>query len=363
MTDTDTVALTVTPVADIVADSVTTPTKTRPSVSTPSPAATAASADNFENAGRVVSQVTQGAHGTVTFAANGTLTYTPTPTSTAPTPSPTPSRPAASPKPPPSTSPSTGQRPAGQHRAPGPQTTRRHALVLTGRRGRRRRQRQSLDHPEPPGGQGHAVASRAARRHDHQQRHRHGHDRRHGGADQRRPGVAHLHPTADYNTGTPATPINLTVATSDGTVTDTDTVAITVTPVADIVADSVTTAEDTAHHLQRDHRQPAASADNFENAGRVVSAVTQGANGSGRLRRQRQSHPTPPTPTSTAPTPSPTRSLPAASRKPPSTSRSPGQRSARQHGPLAPDHGRRHAPGAHRASRSPTSTAPASPPP
>ena len=36
-----------------------------------------ASADNFEDAGRVISSVTQGAHGAVTFLANGSVTYTP----------------------------------------------------------------------------------------------------------------------------------------------------------------------------------------------------------------------------------------------------------------------------------------------
>ena len=35
------------------------------------------SADSFENAGRAVTSVTQGANGTVTFTAAGLLTYTP----------------------------------------------------------------------------------------------------------------------------------------------------------------------------------------------------------------------------------------------------------------------------------------------
>ncbi|RYY54702.1 MAG: tandem-95 repeat protein, partial [Comamonadaceae bacterium] len=48
-------------------------------------------------------------------------------------------------------------------------------------------------------------------------------------------------PAADYNGGA-----TLTVATSDGTVTDTDTIAITVTPVVDIADNAVTTNEDTA---------------------------------------------------------------------------------------------------------------------
>ncbi|MFO0871030.1 MAG: hypothetical protein U0935_19060 [Pirellulales bacterium] len=37
-------------------------------------------------------------------------------------------------------------------------------------------------------------------------------------------------PISDYNTGSPSTPFNLTVSTTDGTATDSDTVAINVTP-------------------------------------------------------------------------------------------------------------------------------------
>ncbi|MGH8922642.1 MAG: tandem-95 repeat protein, partial [Actinomycetes bacterium] len=48
-------------------------------------------------------------------------------------------------------------------------------------------------------------------------------------------------PTADYNGST-----SLSVSTTDGTATASNSIAITVTPVADIVADSVTTNEDTA---------------------------------------------------------------------------------------------------------------------
>ena len=84
-------------------------------------------------------------------------------------------------------------------------------------------------------------------------------------------------PTADFNTG--AGSIDLTVATTDGTLTDTDTVAITVTPVPDIVDDSVTTPEDTAITFNAITGTNGASADNFENPGRAVTAVTQGAHG------------------------------------------------------------------------------------
>ena len=84
-------------------------------------------------------------------------------------------------------------------------------------------------------------------------------------------------PTADFNTG--AGSIDLTVATTDGTLTDTDTVAVTVTPVPDIVDDSVTTPEDTVITFNAITGTNGASADNFENPGRAVTAVTQGAHG------------------------------------------------------------------------------------
>jgi VCBS repeat-containing protein len=73
---TGSVALTITPVADIVADTVSTNEDAAISFNAIT-GSNGASADSFENAGRVVSAVTQGAHGTVTFAANGSLTYTP----------------------------------------------------------------------------------------------------------------------------------------------------------------------------------------------------------------------------------------------------------------------------------------------
>ncbi|MBK8577075.1 MAG: hypothetical protein IPN78_01850 [Candidatus Accumulibacter sp.] len=76
LTDTDTLAIAVTPVADIVADTVITDEDTPISFNAIT-GSHGASADNFENAGRVVSAVTQGAHGSVAFAADGTLTYTP----------------------------------------------------------------------------------------------------------------------------------------------------------------------------------------------------------------------------------------------------------------------------------------------
>ncbi|SFU17467.1 Ig-like domain-containing protein [Mesorhizobium sp. YR577] len=82
--------------------------------------------------------------------------------------------------------------------------------------------------------------------------------------------------TADYNG-----PAQLTVQTSDGTLSDTDLVAITVTPVADIVADTVTTNEDTPISFNVITGTNGASADSFENSGRVISAVTQPPAGQG----------------------------------------------------------------------------------
>ncbi|MFH1871359.1 MAG: Ig-like domain-containing protein [Pseudomonadota bacterium] len=80
-------------------------------------------------------------------------------------------------------------------------------------------------------------------------------------------------PAADYNG-----PATLTVTTSDGTLSDTDTVAITVTAVADIVADSLTTNEDTAIVANVITGTNGASADSFEGTP-VLTSVTQGSNG------------------------------------------------------------------------------------
>ena len=69
-------------------------------------------------------------------------------------------------------------------------------------------------------------------------------------------------PTADYNGAA-----TLTVSTTDGSFTDTDTVPITVTPVADIVDDTATTNEDTPVAIS------VLANDSFENAGRTITAV------------------------------------------------------------------------------------------
>lgn len=82
-------------------------------------------------------------------------------------------------------------------------------------------------------------------------------------------------PTADYNGSD-----QLNISTNDGAMTTSNTVSINITPVADIVADTITINEDTAIAFNVLTGTNGASADNFENAGRSVTSVTQGANGS-----------------------------------------------------------------------------------
>ena len=69
-------------------------------------------------------------------------------------------------------------------------------------------------------------------------------------------------PTADYNGSA-----SLTLTTSDGTLSDVDTVAITVNPVADITADVATTTKNSPIVIT------ALGNDTFENAGRTITAV------------------------------------------------------------------------------------------
>ena len=72
--------------------------------------------------------------------------------------------------------------------------------------------------------------------------------------------------TADYNGSA-----TLTVQTSDGSFTDSDTIAITVTPVVDIMEDATNTAEDNAVTIN------VLGNDSFENAGRTITAVNGSA--------------------------------------------------------------------------------------
>jgi len=95
--------------------------------------------------------------------------------------------------------------------------------------------------------------------------------------------------TADYNGAD-----TLTVATNDGALTSTSTVGITVTAVADIVADTVTTLEDTAISFNPiSGANETSGADSFENAGRFISAINGSAitaGGGGGCGHRRHGH-------------------------------------------------------------------------
>ncbi|MEP0940453.1 MAG: Ig-like domain-containing protein [Rhizobiaceae bacterium] len=83
-------------------------------------------------------------------------------------------------------------------------------------------------------------------------------------------------PADDFNTDG-AGPFNLTITSDDGGLPVFNTVSIAVDPVADIVGDTVSTAEDTT--LTFDAIGGAFGADNFESGSAAVTGVTQGANG------------------------------------------------------------------------------------
>jgi hypothetical protein len=75
-TDTDTVGITISPVVDIVADTLALKS-INPITSNLIVGTNNASADNFENTGRVITAVTNGTKGSVTFLPTGSITYTP----------------------------------------------------------------------------------------------------------------------------------------------------------------------------------------------------------------------------------------------------------------------------------------------
>ncbi len=278
LTDTDTLAIAVTPVADIVADTVITDEDTPISFNAIT-GSHGASADNFENAGRVVSAVTQGAHGSVAFAADGTLTYTPDadyhgPDSFTYT--------VTSGGVEETTTVDVTVNPVNDlpvNTLPLAQSTLEDTpLVITGLAVAdvdNASLSTTLSLPAGSGtltvtgGSGATVTGDGS-----------GTVTIAGTTAQINAALASLTytPTADFNTG--AGSLDLTIATTDGVLTDTDTLAIAVTPVADIVADTVITDEDTPISFNAITGSHGASADNFENAGRVVSAVTQGAHGS-----------------------------------------------------------------------------------
>ena len=98
-------------------------------------------------------------------------------------------------------------------------------------------------------------------------------------------GVAAIDPVTGEWTYTPVSDFNgsdsFTVsATDDDGNVETQVISVTVSAVADVVADSLTTAEDTPVTANVITGTNGASADNFESAGRAITAVTQGANGS-----------------------------------------------------------------------------------
>ncbi|WP_165483205.1 cadherin-like domain-containing protein, partial [Legionella quateirensis] len=70
------------------------------------------------------------------------------------------------------------------------------------------------------------------------------------------------HPIADYNGAD-----NLTIVTSDGALSDTDNIAITVTPVVDIANDVIILNEDTVANYDVNNN------DTFENAGHTITAI------------------------------------------------------------------------------------------
>jgi hypothetical protein len=76
LADVDTVDITINPTADVVADNLTTNEDTAITANVLT-GSNGASADSFENAGRAISGVTQGLHGSVAFLADGAVTYTP----------------------------------------------------------------------------------------------------------------------------------------------------------------------------------------------------------------------------------------------------------------------------------------------
>ncbi|MEM9734576.1 MAG: DUF4347 domain-containing protein, partial [Pseudomonadota bacterium] len=83
-------------------------------------------------------------------------------------------------------------------------------------------------------------------------------------------------PEGDFNTG--AGSFNLTISTNDGSTTESETIAITVNPVVDIVADTIALAEGNTIDIDAIAGTNGASADSFENASAIVTSVDNSAN-------------------------------------------------------------------------------------
>ncbi len=266
-----TVALTVTPVVDIAADAVTT------SEDTPI-AITVLANDNFENAGAAVTGVTHGAHGTVSIGVNGIVTYTPnanfngtdTFTYTVTSGGVTEIATVTVTVDPVNDAPVTA--------VPLLQTTNEDTAVvfssgngnaivvtdidgdtltvtLTGANGLL-----TLGSTAGVTFSGNGTASVVVT----------------GSATAITAALNNLNfaPAADYNG-----PAAIVVTTTDGQATSSGTVAINVTPVADITADTVMTSEDTPVTFNVLAGTNGATADSFESTAAVVSSVTQGASG------------------------------------------------------------------------------------
>ena len=266
-----TVAITVTAVADITNDAVTTSEDTARTFNVIT-GTNGATADTFENAGRVVSSVTQPVNGVVTFAADGTITYTPngnfngadsftyTVTSGGVTETATVSVTV------------TAVNDAPANTVPGAQTTTEDVGVTFGTATGNEITVADVDSNVTTTltiangtlllgstsgvtvtGNGTATVTVSGTP---------------AAVTAALNGLSFT-PVADWNGATA-----LNVSTSDGVAPPAvSAVAITVTAVADIASDSAMTAEDTATSFN------VLANDSFENAGRVVSSVTQPANG------------------------------------------------------------------------------------
>ncbi len=285
LTDVDTSTITVSAVADIVADSITTNEDTPVSFNVMT-GTNGASADNFESGSAAVTSVTQGSNGSVTFAANGAITYTPnanfngtdsftytvtsggvtetatvTVTVTAVNDAPVNTLPATF-----STNEDTSLALSGLLIADVDASSGTTTVTLGVTSGSLTATSGSGVMVTGSGTSSLQLSGTLANINSYL-------------ASASKPLFV---PAADMNGA-----VTLTMTTSDGgntgsggTLTDVDTATITVSAVADIVADSVSTNEDTPVSFNVMTGTNGASADNFESGSAAVMSVTQGSNGS-----------------------------------------------------------------------------------
>jgi VCBS repeat-containing protein len=278
LTTSKSVALTTTAVADITADNVTTNENAAISFNAIT-GTNGATADTFSDPGRAVTSVTQGAHGSVSFNANGTLTYTPnanysgtdtftytvtaggttetateTVTINAVNQAPTSTAPASVTTNEDTTLSFTGGNALSVADVDSPNLT----VSLNVAHG-------TLTLGTTTGltfttGNGTANTAMTFS----------------GTQAQINNALASLSfkPNPDFN-GSDA----LGFSTSDGSLTTARSVALTITPVADITADNVTTNEDSAISFNAITGTNGATADTFSDPGRTITSVTQGLHG------------------------------------------------------------------------------------